>query len=85
MGQGEWLQLDSTTCEAAVTTGNIEILKRLRENGCPWDKEVISKAARNGKWNIVKWARLNGCDWDETPRKLAGFPTKWLNEHGCPG
>ena len=53
------------TCFAAADHGHLDVLKWLRENGCPWDEETCAYAARGGHLEVLKWARENGCPWDE--------------------
>ena len=35
-------------CAQMARKGNVELLKFLRENGCPWDRFTCYKAAENG-------------------------------------
>jgi len=42
------------------------VLKWARENGCPWDDRVCSRAAQGGYLEVVKWAREQGCEWNWT-------------------
>ena len=54
------------TCACAAAGGHLEVLKRARENDCPWDWRTCSKAARGGQLDVLKWARANGCpmEWE---------------------
>ena len=45
----------------AAQNGHIEFAKWARENGCTWDKYVISNAESNNHTEFAKWARENGC------------------------
>ena len=45
--------------------GHLDILKWLRENGCPWNGYTCAYAAMNGHLEVLKWARENGCPWNE--------------------
>ena len=38
------------TCSYAAEGGHLEVLKWLRENGCPWNKYTCSYAAR--RWTL---------------------------------
>eukprot|EP01051_Picozoa_sp_SAG22_P030050 SAG22_NODE_11443_length_485_cov_0.660622_1_plen_86_part_00 len=38
----------------------------MRENGCPWDKEVIGLATQQGHTEVVGWARAIGCPEPES-------------------
>jgi len=52
----EW---DSGACWG----GQLEVLKWLRANGCPWDKQTCYIAAHGGHLEVLKRARANGCEW----------------------
>jgi len=39
--------------------GNLEVLKWLRENGCPWNYETWY-AARSGGQDLLRWVEENG-------------------------
>ena len=52
-------------CKHMARNGNVELLKFLRENGCPWDRFTCYKAAENGHLECLKYAHENGCPWDE--------------------
>ena len=39
------LENDNYLCPAAAKGGHLEVLKWLRENGCPWDEETCRYAA----------------------------------------
>jgi hypothetical protein len=45
---------------AAGQGGNIEILKYLKDNGCPWTEETFSSAAWKGPLHILNYLRENG-------------------------
>tara|TARA_B110000503_G_scaffold143135_1_gene242762 strand:+ start:1691 stop:2035 length:345 start_codon:yes stop_codon:yes gene_type:complete len=51
-------------CEAAASSGQLEELKLLRANACPWDEMVCSGAAEGGHLEVLQWLRANGCKWD---------------------
>lgn len=53
---------DASLCIAAAEAERLDILKCLREHGCPWDKRVCDAAA-DGEIEILKWAYENGCPW----------------------
>ena len=42
--RGEGCPRDWWTCRIAVATGDVEMLRFARENGCPWDAETRDKA-----------------------------------------
>jgi len=41
-------------CEAAARTGQLEELKLLRADGCPWSKLTCSAAARGGHLEVLQ-------------------------------
>ena len=43
----------------------MDVLKWLREEGCPWEEETCSEAAKGGHLNVLKYAHENGCPWNE--------------------
>ena len=45
----------------AAENGHLEVLRWLRENGCPWDFTTCSSAAKNGHLEVLQWACENGC------------------------
>jgi len=53
--------LDPTMCAVAACNGDLEMLKFLRVNSCPWDEETCSLAALEGHLDVLKWAFENGC------------------------
>jgi hypothetical protein len=68
---------------------SLDVLKWLREKGCPWNAKTCSTAAFTGRLYIVKWARENGCEWDaETFDNTRNSSNKdliaWLTTNGCP-
>jgi hypothetical protein len=42
----------------------LDVLQWARGNGCPWDKETCSKAARGGHFELLQWAWEQGCPLD---------------------
>jgi hypothetical protein len=51
-------------CQAAARSGQIEELKALRVENCPWDEETCAQAAYGGHLQVLQWARANGCPWN---------------------
>ena len=75
-------------CAVAARTGNLEELKSLRENGCPWDASTCSRAAQGWHLEVIKWARANNCLWDENACSEAAEGghlevVQWLRANGC--
>lgn len=59
----------------AVGSGNLDVVKYLREKNCDWDSTACSEAAEKGYLDILKWLHENGCHWDY-------FSLKGAAEHG---
>ena len=77
------------TCTKAAEAGDLEELKKMYENGCPWDDWTPARAAQNGHLECLKYCFENGCPWDRwTPTFAAANGhlecLKYLNENGCP-
>ena len=49
------------TCAYAAGGGQLECLKWLRANGCPWEGRTLTYAEEAGHDHIAEWARANGC------------------------
>jgi len=41
------------------------VVKWARENGCFWNGDICSSAAKIGHLEMLKWARKNGDPWNE--------------------
>ena len=87
--------MDEEVMERAVASGNLVLVKWLRDEGCPWDEMACAWAAMLGHLKILKWLRANGCPWDaETCERswwrvgfdFDGFDLvlSWARENGCP-
>ena len=77
-------------CAQMARNGNVELLKFLREQGCPWDRFTCYKAAENGHLECLKYAHEKGCPWHEYTCSNAAFNghlecLKYAHENGCPG
>ena len=71
-------------------SGNISLLKWLRNEGCPWDKETIWFAARNGRVDLMTWCLQNDCPWSGACVCTSGMDAQhkdllinWCRENGC--
>ena len=56
---------DNLVTSCAAMSGHLEVIKWLRERGCPWNSRTLEVAAVNGDWDILRWAHANGCPWEE--------------------
>jgi hypothetical protein len=50
-------------CNIAIKHDRLEILKWLRNNGCPWHDSTCEDAISNGHLKTLKWLHENGCPW----------------------
>jgi hypothetical protein len=74
---------ESTSCCAAT---NINCLKYVHENGCPWDEYTCAAAI---DVNCLEYAHTNGCPWNTTTTDIfaaSGEFTclQYAHENGCP-
>jgi len=87
--RGGRLSCQELLCQAAARSGQLEELKVLRENSCPWDEHTCSRAALSGHLEVLQWARANGCPWDSETCHNAAFGghlevLQWARANGCP-
>jgi hypothetical protein len=73
----------------AAEKGDTDVLKWLRENGCPWNECACSYAAENGHLDMLKYLRSNGCPWNKWMCEYAARNghldvLKYLRENDCP-
>lgn len=47
----------------AASACNLEVLKYLHENGCPWNWEAYEYAAAYGNVDMIEYLHDNGCPW----------------------
>lgn len=85
----KFLRAGPVMCYVAAAKGKLNVLKWLREKGCPWDSETCTAAASAKNFEILKYARENGCEWNSFT--CSGAATsgsleilKWLREQKCP-
>ena len=87
--RGGRLSRQEYLCEAAARSGQLEELKVLRENGCPWDEGTCTCAARGGNLEVLQWVRAIGCPWDQWTCFGAASGghldvLQWAHDNGCP-
>ena len=75
--------------EWAAKNGNLDILKWLKRNGCPWNEDTFTAAATHGNLENMKWLKKNGCHWKENTFYGAVENGNienmaWLKENNCP-
>tara|TARA_B100001057_G_scaffold30462_4_gene27732 strand:- start:1201 stop:2472 length:1272 start_codon:yes stop_codon:yes gene_type:complete len=61
---GSMYELNPRVAWAAARNGHIELLKWLRERGCPWDKSAVEGAVQHaisdGSMRALRWIAANG-------------------------
>ena len=75
--------------QEAAAKGQLEVLKWLRANGCPWDEQTCASAAQAGHLEVLQWARANGCPWDKYTCSEAAENghlevLQWAHANECP-
>ena len=76
-------------CMVASQVANYEVLKFLREKGCPWGARTSTEACWYGQLEVLKWLQKEGClcDLDGFLSKCGGHLDilKWMRETypGC--
>lgn len=73
---------------SAQLSGQLEELKSLRENGCPWNEKTCEWAASGGHLEMLQWARANRCPWNEVTCEAAAQNGRvevlqWALKNGC--
>lgn len=53
--------LDSVLFERVIGTYNLELLKVIRDEGCPWDENAILSALAHHRMDIFNWLLQEGC------------------------
>ena len=60
----EGFELDRELFVFVCECGNLEIMKWLRSEGCPWGASACRGAASNGHLDVLKWAVDKGCPYE---------------------
>ncbi len=81
--------LTSGLLNSTVTSGNLEVVKWLRERGCPWNESACTYAVWNNHIDILKWLRQQGCPWstwvcEELAAKGNLEALKWCRRQRAP-
>lgn len=79
--------MDAYACVGAARGGQLDCLKYLRLEGCPWNYITCHEAAYGSHFEVLKWAIRNGCPSNNgTMVYAAGSKNlemvKWLHENG---
>ena len=74
--------MDEWVMKFAAKSGNLELVRWLRAEGCPWDKWTCHYALINGHVEILRWARENGCEWRVEDRDKAAAELGYTDDLG---
>jgi len=55
------IKFTGCTFRYAAFNGNLDNIKWLKENKCPWNENTFTYAAGNGNLENMKWLKENGC------------------------
>ena len=72
----------------AARSGNLEMVRWLRGEGCEWSALACQYAAACGQLRVLQWLRANGCPWDADTCNAAAHSghlatLRWARENGC--
>jgi hypothetical protein len=59
----EWIE---DYIDQAAIEGQLDVVKYMHEEGCPWDYRVCDSAIKRGYQHIVEYAHANGCPCQHT-------------------
>ena len=78
------------TMPKALWHRHFKLCKWLKANGCPWDDQTFTEAAKNGdSLEFLQWLKENGCPWSTETSCVAAESSNyeifmWLVKNGCP-
>ncbi|GFR45491.1 hypothetical protein Agub_g6835, partial [Astrephomene gubernaculifera] len=88
---GDELLQEKSVCTAAMESGNLELLRWLRERGWPWGTDAFTQAAAAGCEEVLEWLVEQGCPMEENgwPYEVAASngdmaTLRCLRRLGCP-
>jgi len=79
---------NTRTMAYAASSGNLECLRYLHENGCEWDWRATANAAYGGYLECLRYLHEHGCEWNVWAIDNASGNghldcLKYLHENGC--
>ena len=63
--------MDEGLMKDAASSGNLELVRWLRGEGCPWDIDTCYWAVKQGHVEVLRWLRENGAPWTAATRDEA--------------
>jgi hypothetical protein len=63
--------------------GHLDVLKWLRENGCPWNKETCFVAACNDRYDVLKCEleTVSQAEWNEKEYSREYVKNKYIQNN----
>ena len=80
--QEQGFAMDERVIQWAASSGNLELVKWLRGEGCPWNRWTCHWAVRDGHVEVLRWARANGCPWRAYTRNQAAAELGYTDDLG---
>ncbi len=82
-------QFTETTFYKVAYYGNLNLMKWIRKQSCPWSSSTFCSALSFGKVENMMWLKEEGCPWSGATFSSAAQSgnldnMKWLKEEGCP-
>ena len=74
--------MDEYVMREAAGRGDLELVQRLRGEGCPWDYWTCFHAVDQGRVEVLRWARENGCPWRADTRHKAAAKLGYTDDLG---
>ena len=71
-----------TVMASAAWSGNLELVRRLRGEGCEWDIYTCHWAVNKGHVEVLRWVRENGCPWTAATRVRAAAKLGYTDGFG---
>jgi len=66
----------------AARSGNLELVRWLRGEGCNWDKFTCYCAVNKGHVEVLRWVREHGCPWEDWIRNMAAEKLGYTDDFG---
>ena len=74
--------MDENVMMEAAASGNLELVRWLRAEGCPWNRWTCSYAVNKGHVEVLSWVRENGAPWDAFTRDKAAVELGYMDDLG---
>ena len=74
--------MDEGVMRHAARSGNLELVQRLRGEGCPWDWATCAMAVEYEHVKVLRWLRENGCPWMPLTREEAHVELGYTDHFG---